>query len=46
MVKEEIQQDSSSIWNKKWELLEPFARGDKKGSFEKEAFLLQNQFLK
>ena len=42
MVKEEIQQDSSSIWNKKWELLEPFARGDKKGSFEKEAFLLQN----
>ena len=41
MVKEEIESDPS-LWTKKWELLEPFARGDKKGTFEKEAFLLQN----
>jgi SurA N-terminal domain len=42
MVKEEIQNNPSSPWSKKWELIEPFARGDKKGAFEKEAFLLQN----
>jgi hypothetical protein len=41
-VKEEIEADASSVWTKKWELLEPFARGEKKGAFEKEAFLLQN----
>ncbi|HLW73379.1 MAG TPA: peptidylprolyl isomerase [Candidatus Babeliales bacterium] len=42
MVKEEITNDPSSPLNKKWELLPPFARGEKKGAFEKEAFLLQN----
>jgi hypothetical protein len=40
-VKEEIENDPTS-WERKWELLEPFARGEKKGIFEKEAFLLQN----
>ena len=42
MVKEEIQNDPASVWAKKWESVEPFARGEKKGAFEKEAFLLQN----
>lgn len=40
-VKEEIENDSSSSWSKKWELLDPFVRGENKGAFEKEAFLLQ-----
>jgi hypothetical protein len=42
MVKEEIAHNPSSPWAKKWESIEPFARGEKKGAFEKEAFLLQN----
>ena len=42
MVKEEIQNDSTSSWAKKWQSVEPFARGEKTGAFEKEAFLLQN----
>lgn len=42
MVKEELDRDPASLWTKKWELLTPFARGEKKGAFEKEAFLLQN----
>jgi len=43
MVKDEIANDSSSAWNKKWESLKPFARGERKGAFEREAFLLQNE---
>jgi hypothetical protein len=42
MVKEEMQQNPASVWSKKWESVAPFARGEKKGAFEKEAFLLQN----
>ncbi|HLC06759.1 MAG TPA: SurA N-terminal domain-containing protein [Candidatus Babeliales bacterium] len=42
-VKEEIINDPNSSWAKKWELLKPFARGEKKGDFEKEAFLLQKE---
>lgn len=42
MVKEEIENDPASPWAKKWESVEPFARGEKKGAFEKAAFLLQN----
>lgn len=42
MVKEEIENDSTSPWIKKWESVEPFVRGEKKGAFEKTAFLLQN----
>lgn len=42
MVKEEIQNNPASVWAKKWESVEPFARGEQKGAFEKEAFLLQN----
>ena len=42
MVKEEIENDSSSSWTKRWELVEPFARGEKKGAFENAAFLLKN----
>lgn len=41
-VKAEIEADPSSPWTKKWESVKPFARGEKKGNFEKEAFLLQN----
>lgn len=43
MVKDEIINDPSSAWNKKWEILKPFARGERKGAFEREAFLLQNE---
>ena len=43
MVKNEITNDASSVWNKKWESLKPFARGERKGAFEREAFLLQNE---
>lgn len=43
MVREEILNNPSSEWNKKWELLKPFARGEKKGSFEQEAFVLHNE---
>jgi hypothetical protein len=42
MVKEEIANNPASVWAKKWESVEPFARGERKGAFEKEAFLLQN----
>jgi len=42
MVKEEIENDPTSPWAKKWESVEPFSRGAKKGAFEKAAFLLQN----
>jgi hypothetical protein len=42
MVREEITNNPASVWAKKWESVEPFARGERKGSFEKEAFLLQN----
>lgn len=43
MVKDEILRNPSTVWNKKWELLKPFARGERKGAFEQEAFLLQNE---
>lgn len=43
MVKDEIANNPSSSWNKKWEHVKPFARGEKKGAFENEAFLLQNE---
>lgn len=43
MVKEDIANNLSSEWNKQWKLLKPFARGEKKGDFEREAFLLQNE---
>jgi len=43
MVREELVNDPSSAWAKKWELLKPFARGEYKGAFEREAFLLQNE---
>ena len=42
MVKEDLEQNPNSPWAKKWEVIEPFARAEKKGAFEKEAFLLQN----
>ena len=42
-VREEIISDPSSAWNKKWETLKPFARGERKGAFEREAFLLQKE---
>lgn len=42
MIKEDIQKNPASAWAQKWESVEPFARGEKKGAFEKEAFLLQN----
>ncbi len=42
MVKEEIENNPSSPWAKKWESVEPFTRGERKGAFEKEAFLLHN----
>jgi hypothetical protein len=41
-VKDEIQNSPTSVWAKKWESVDPFARGERKGAFEKEAFLLQN----
>lgn len=43
MVKDEMINDPASLWNKKWEPIKPFARGEKKGTFEREAFLLQNE---
>jgi len=43
MVKDEIVHNPTSAWNKKWESLKPFARGERKGAFEQEAFLLQNE---
>lgn len=43
MVEAELLNNPSSEWNKKWESLKPFARGDKKGAFEREAFVLQNE---
>lgn len=43
MVREEIISDPTSPWAKKWELLQPFARGERKGAFAKEAFLLQKE---
>jgi len=43
MVKDDLANNPSSAWAKKWELLKPFARGERKGAFEKEAFLLQNE---
>lgn len=42
LVTEEIRNNPASVWAKKWESVEPFARGERKGAFEKEAFLLQN----
>jgi hypothetical protein len=41
-VKEDILNNPSSAWNKKWESLKPFARGEKQ-AIEQEAFLLQNE---
>lgn len=41
-VKNELETNPSSELAEKWELLEPFARGEKKGAFEREAFTLQN----
>lgn len=41
-VRQELILNPSSEWANKWELLEPFARGEKKGAFEREAFALQN----
>lgn len=43
MVKDEIANDPACVWNKRWEQVKPFARGEKKGAFESEAFLLQNE---
>lgn len=42
MAKKELMENPSSPLADKWELLEPFARGEKKGMFEREAFVLQN----
>ncbi len=42
-VREEIINNPSSEWSSKWQTLKPFARGDKKGAFEREAFVLQNE---
>ena len=42
MVRGDLINNPSSAWAGKWELLEPFARGEKKGAFEREAFVLQN----
>lgn len=43
MVREEIINNPASEWTKKWELLKPFARGEKKEALEREAFLLENE---
>lgn len=43
MVREDVINNPTSEWNKKWELLKPFARGEKKETIEREAFLLQNE---
>ncbi|HSC24837.1 MAG TPA: SurA N-terminal domain-containing protein [Candidatus Babeliales bacterium] len=42
MVRDDIIENPSSPWKHSWTLLEPFARGEKKGSFEEEAFALTN----
>jgi SurA-like protein/parvulin-like peptidyl-prolyl cis-trans isomerase-like protein len=42
-VRQELLTNPASLWNNKWELVAPFARGEKKGEFEKTAFLLQNE---
>jgi hypothetical protein len=42
MVREDLINNPSSEWAHKWELLASFARGEKKGAFEREAFVLQN----
>lgn len=42
-VHAELLDNPSSEWSKKWESLKPFARGEKKGAFEREAFVLQNE---
>ena len=43
-LREELINNPLPEWDDKWELLKPFARGgEKKGSFEREAFTLQNQ---
>lgn len=41
-VRQDLINNASSEWAQKWELLDPFARGEKKGAFEREAFVLQN----
>jgi hypothetical protein len=43
MVKDELINNPSCPWSKKWESLKPFARGEHKGEFERETFLLQNE---
>lgn len=42
-VREDILNNPSSSWAQKWETVEPFARGEKKGEYEREAFLLKNE---
>ncbi len=42
VVRKELMLDPSSEWADQWELLEPFSRGERKGTFEREAFALQN----
>jgi hypothetical protein len=41
-VRQDLVNNATSEWAQKWELLDPFARGEKKGAFEREAFVLQN----
>lgn len=43
MIKDEIAANPSSSWNTQWQAIKPFARGERKGAFEREAFLLQNE---
>lgn len=38
MVKEEIEKNPASTWAKKWELLAPFARGEKRELLKKKPF--------
>ncbi len=42
MVRDDIISNPDSEWNSEWESLKPFARGERKGTFEREAFVLQN----
>lgn len=39
----DIRNNPASEWNKEWRAVKPFARGDKKGDYEKNAFLLKNE---
>lgn len=41
-VRQDLLINPSSEWANQWELLDPFARGERKGAFEREAFTLQN----